>query len=221
MNNKNFYFFDLDGTMIDSKKGIIHALLFALEGYDISVENPEEELTRFIGPPLRDSFQKYYHFSRMQADLAVERYREYYQEKGMLENDVYPGIPALLAGLKQQGQTLLVATSKPTVFSEEILKAHQLDQYFSFVSGATLNGVRDSKKEVLAHAIASCGLKEPQRAAMIGDRMFDIRAAKELGLCSVGVSYGYGSREELTQAGADAIADSVAELSLIVCKKNG
>jgi len=209
--DKEILLFDLDGTITDSQPGITRSAAYALERFGIHVEDPST-LKFFVGPPLRDSFMSHYSFSSDDADRAVAVYREYYSEKGIFENEVYDGIPQLLADLKENGKRIIMATSKPTVFAKRILEHFSLDQYFEFVSGAELSGVRDNKDEVIEYALEQCGITDRSRCVMIGDRKHDILGAKKTGLESLGVLYGYGDRAELEAAGADRIAEDVNEL---------
>lgn len=204
--------FDLDGTLTDPGIGITNSVWYALEKYNIAVKE-REELYCFIGPPLIDSFQKYYGFSLEQAREAVDYYRKYFTEKGMFENEVYEGIETLLGQLKSAGKTLLVATSKPEVFAKKILAHFNLDQYFDFIAGATLDETRVKKAEVIEYVLDSCGIKELSKVVMVGDREHDVIGAKKVGIDCIGVLFGYGSKEELEQAGADYIAETVGDIA--------
>lgn len=205
--------FDLDGTLTDPGIGITNSVWHALKKYNISVEE-RKELYCFIGPPLIDSFVKYYGFSEDQAREAVAYYREYFADKGKFENEVYDGVETMLKQLKDAGKKLIVATSKPEVFAKQILDYFGLTQYFDFVAGATLDETRVKKAEVIAYALESCGITELSDAVMVGDREHDVIGAKTVGLDCIGVLFGYGSREELEQAGADYIAETVEDIVL-------
>lgn len=208
---KKVILFDLDGTLIDSSAGITRAVQHALARFGVTVEN-RRELNNFIGPPLWESFGKYFGFTREQAAKAVEIYRAYYKENGIFENIVYEGIPDLLESLKSRGKTLIVATSKPDVFAVRILEHYRLNGYFTFTSGSELDGRRTEKSEVIRYALSECGIDDLSIAVMAGDREHDIIGAKTTGIASVGVLYGFGTREELTAAGADFIAEDTAAL---------
>lgn len=162
-------------------------------------------------PPLQESFQRFYGFSEEQARKAVAAYREYFADTGLYENEVYPGIPELLADLKDAGKTLALATSKPAVFAERILEHFQLRKYFSLAAGSELDGTRVHKADVIAYALEQTGFSAAD-ALMIGDRCYDIDGARAVGTQALGVAYGYGSREELEKAGASMIAENVEEL---------
>ena len=201
-----YLLFDLDGTLTDPGIGITNSVMYALRKFDIHVDN-RESLYRFIGPPLKDSFGTYYGFSDANCDLAIQYYREYFSKQGMFENVVYEGIPSLLKQLKDNGKTLIVATSKPEAFSIEILRHFDLFDYFDFVAGASFDESRSKKADVIRYALESCQIHEKSSAIMIGDREHDIIGAIENGLDSLGVLYGYGSFEELKNAGASYLVD--------------
>ncbi|MFM1677758.1 HAD family hydrolase [Streptococcus mutans] len=203
--------FDLDGTLTNPALGITNSLAYALEKFNIEVTD-KKELYRFIGPPLQDSFENFYHFSKEDSLKAVDFYRDYFRHKGLYENEVYQGIPDLLERLKAQGKKLLVATSKPEEFARQILKHFELFDYFDLVAGASMDGSRRLKGDVIAHALTSAQVSDLSAAIMIDDREHDIIGAKKNGLDAIGVLYGFGNREELKKAGATYIATNVEEL---------
>lgn len=203
--------FDLDGTLTDPGIGITNSAMYALEKWNIKVAE-RSELYKFIGPPLRDSFMNFYGFSEEQAKEAIVYYREYFKDKGIFENEVYPGIVELLQQLKASGKKIVLATSKPEEFAIRILKHFDLFDYFDFVGGAYMDGVRNKKGEVIQYALESAGITDLSTTVMIGDREHDIIGAKENGLDSIGVLFGYGSRKELTEAGATYIAETVGDI---------
>lgn len=201
--------FDLDGTLTNPGLGITNSVAYALKKYGIDVKY-RTELYKFIGPPLLNSFQDYYGFSEEQAAQAVEYYREYYQKTGIYENYVYEGIPELLKELKAEGITLLVATSKPEPFARLIMEHYHLADYFTYIAGATMdNKTRVKKADVIRYAMQNCEAEDKKKLVMVGDRKHDILGAKEVEIDSVGVLFGYGDREELEQAGATYIAETV------------
>lgn len=212
---KKYIFFDLDGTLTDSAEGITNSVAYVLNHYGISVED-KSRLNVFVGPPLVESFMKYYGFDQERAKKSVGIYREYFEEKGMFENAVYPGIPELLDGLKKDGYKLYVATSKPEVYSKQILEHFGLTQYFEMIGGADMEETRVHKGDVIRYVMESCGLTDPSEIVMVGDRENDMNGAKQNHMDSVGVLYGYGSREELENAGACYIAASVEELGKVL-----
>lgn len=192
----------------------MNSVKHALRRYHIE-EQDEETLRKFIGPPLAESFQRYYGLSAEEAKRAIEYYREYYTAGGMFENKVYEGIPELLEGLKAAGKTLIVATSKPELFAEQILEHFDLARYFDCIAGASMDEVRVNKDEIIDYALDKCGIKDKRQMVMIGDREHDIFGAKRNGLASIGVLFGFGSREELESAGADYIVETPEEIAEI------
>ena len=203
--------FDLDGTLTDPGLGITNSVMYALEKFGIKVED-RTSLYKFIGPPLKDSFEKYYHMSDEETNRAVAYYREYFSVKGIYENVLYDGITKVLKQIKDSGRQMILATSKPEVFSVEILKYFKIDRYFDFVAGATMDETRTNKAEVIAYALKLGKITDLKSVVMIGDREYDINGAKAAGLNSIGVLYGYGSREELRDAGATYIAERVEDI---------
>lgn len=159
---------------------------------------------------------KYYGFDREQARASVEIYREYFEDKGMFENAVYPGIPELLDGLKKDGYKLYVATSKPEQYSVKIIEHFGLAEYFEMVGGADMNETRVHKGDVIRYVMESCGFTDSSEIVMVGDRENDMNGAKQNHMESVGVLYGYGSREELENSGAGHIAKTVEELGKVL-----
>jgi phosphoglycolate phosphatase len=211
--------FDLDGTLTDPKLGITKSVQYSLMSFAIN-EPCLDKLVSFIGPPLMDSFQEYYGFDNCKAEEAVEKYREYFSVKGLYENAVYPFIPELLDSLRMIGKTLLVATSKPTVYAEKILDHFELRKYFSLVVGSNLDGSRVKKNEVIAYALEKMDLKEYCNVVMVGDRKHDIIGAKEAGIDSIGVLYGYGSVEEFEYEKPTYIVDTVLNLQKLLLYKD-
>lgn len=203
-----YILFDLDGTLTDSSEGITKSVAYALQSCGIKVTDLHE-LDKFIGPPLIDSFQQFYGMNQEQAQKAVFKYRERFSQTGIFENRVYPGIPELLTNLKQQGKHLLVATSKPTVFAEKILDHFELRQYFDFVAGSGLQGERPNKAAVISYALEQQKISLLRQVIMVGDRQYDMVAAHQLGIDSLGVLYGFGSQVELQAAGANYLAADV------------
>lgn len=215
MERFQYILFDLDGTLTDPAVGITNSIMYALKKYNIKV-NDRSELYKFIGPPLLESFMKYYGFTEEEGKKAIEYYREYFGVKGLFENIIYDGIKDLLKSLKDNGKILLVATSKPQVFAEQILVHFKLDKYFSFIAGSNLDGTRIKKAKVIEYALEGLNITELTKTIMVGDREHDIRGAKTIGIKSIGVLYGYGSKEELVNADADYIVQSVSEIKDIV-----
>lgn len=205
---KDYLLFDLDGTLTDPKEGITKSVRHALHAFGIEAENLDD-LCCFIGPPLKDSFMEYYGFTESDAQKAVEIFREYFSSQGIFENKVYEGTRESLEALVKSGKKLYVASSKPEVFVRMILKHFELDSYFEFMGGADFEEIRVKKADVIRYVLDTCGIRDISKTVMIGDRKHDILGAKEFGMESVGVLYGYGSREELTKAGADFLVESI------------
>ena len=206
-----YIFFDLDGTIIDSAPGIVASTRHALKRFGIE-EADLTTLHQFIGPPLTDSFRKYYGFTPEQAVKAIESYREYYTDGGMLQCEPYPGVEALLREIAAAGGKILLATSKPEIYAQRILEHFHLDRYFFCVAGSSLDERRVHKDEILVYAIKKCGIQDPASAVMVGDREYDVLGAQKVGIPCIGVLYGYGSEEELSAAGACALARTPAEV---------
>lgn len=210
--------FDLDGTLTDPGIGITKSVEYALNRYGISVKD-RAALYPFIGPPLVDSFVKYYGFSKEQAVEAVEVYREYFRVKGLYENEVYPGIKEMLKALKDAGKTLLVASSKPEEFVITILKHFDLYSYFDFVGGAAMDETRTKKDEVVQYVLQKAGVPDKSRAILVGDRKFDVHGAHSQGLDAMAVTYGYGDLQELIAARPEYLVDSPAAIqNVLLCE---
>ena len=209
--NKDYFLFDLDGTLTDPKEGITKSVQYALRHFDIEVENLDE-LCCFIGPPLKDSFMEYYGFDEEQARKAIDIYREYFSGKGLYENKAYEGVAEVLQSFLTAGKKLYVASSKPEVFVRKILRHFELDSYFLFMGGADMDETRVKKADVIRYVLEECGIRDLDKTVMIGDRKHDVLGAKETGIASVGVLYGYGSRQELKEAGADVLAETIFDL---------
>lgn len=205
---KKYVLFDLDGTLTDSQAGIMNSIEYALRYFDIQVED-RSALRPWLGPPLIDSLKKYHGFGREQALEGVKKYREYFDEKGIFENKVYPGVGDLLEKLRDQGRILIMATSKPETAARRIADHFDLAKYFTFIGGATLDDSRVHKGDVIRYVLEANHIDDLSAAIMVGDRENDIMGARQNGLESIGVLYGYGSRDELETAGADYIAETV------------
>lgn len=210
-----YVLFDLDGTLTDPKEGITKSIQYALKKYDILVEDLDS-LEKCIGPPLKHSFMEYYNFTEEQADQAIEYYREYYSVKGMIENKLYRNIENLLKNLCESGLVLIIATTKPTVFAKQILKHFNLIKYFEAVVGSELDGTRSEKCEIIKFVIDKNHIKNIQEIVMIGDRKYDIIGAHTNNIDSIGVTYGYGSYEELKSAKPTFIVESVKEIYKLI-----
>ena len=207
----NTLLFDLDGTLTDPREGIVGSIAYALERLGRPVP-PLSALERYIGPPLYQAFEELLETDdRARIEGAIELYRERFRDEGIFENRVYPGIADALTTLQASGFTLVVASSKPHPFVRRIIEHFGLRAYFTNLYGSELSGVRSDKVELIAHVLECEGLGA-EDGLMIGDRLHDARGAIENQVRSVGVSWGYGSRAELTQAGCERIVDSPEQL---------
>ena len=215
MSSYEYVLFDLDGTLTDSGEGIMNAFAYAIEQMGDKVVD-KEALKRFVGPPLRDSFEKDLGYSPEEATKAIALYREYYFNMGgSLENLVYPGIRELLQDLKARGKKLIVATSKGAPGTKIVLEHFGLRDYFDFV--ATSNDTdRLNKLDVIRYAIAETGIGDLSKAVMVGDRENDVTAALAVGMDCIGVLYGYGDEAELTGAGATYLAQTAEDIGKLV-----
>ncbi|GLV65519.1 phosphoglycolate phosphatase [Bacillus mycoides] len=205
------FLFDLDGTLTDPKEGIINSVLYALEKIGIEEVNISE-LDSFIGPPIQQSFVDSYNMNEIEVERAVFYFREYLKQSGLLENKVYDGITTLLQELKDAGNRLFVATSKPTVFAKQVIEHFQLTTFFEEIVGSNLDGTRIKKEEIIAHILQTNEELKKEEMVMIGDRKHDVISANSNGIASIGVLYGYGSEIELSDAGAIHIVKDVEEL---------
>lgn len=207
---KQYVLFDLDGTLTDSQDGILNSIEYALHHFGIVVDRTA--LRPWLGPPLVDSLMKYHGFGREQALEGVKKFREYFDVKGIFENRVYDGIEALLARLQAEGYILMTATSKPEVAARRIADHFNLTRYFTFIGGASLDDSRVRKADVIRYVLETNQIDDLASVMMVGDRENDILGAKQNGLESIGVLYGYGDRDELEAAGADHIAETVEDI---------
>ena len=203
--------FDLDGTLTDSAAGITNAVAYALKKWDIE-EKDIGVLRKFVGPPLTASFAKYYGYSRALRHEAVGYYREYYGTKGIYENRVYDGIEELLIWIRETGRRAILATAKPEPAAVHVMEYFHLDPYFDVIAGASMDYSRVEKSDVIRYALERAGIRDLSGVVMVGDRENDIQGGRENGLDTIGVLYGYGSREELVEAGAMQIAQTVEDL---------
>lgn len=212
-----YIFFDLDGTLIDPKEGITKSVQYALDKFNIRVNNLDE-LTVFIGPPLKDSFMEYYHMTKDEATLAIKYYRERFKVYGICECTLYNNVINTLDTLKSLNKKLVIATSKPEEFTIEILKKLDIYKYFDFIAGATFNGARSKKSDIIKYAIKSLNILDLSKVIMVGDRKFDILGAKTNNISSVGVTYGYALNNELQECKSDYIINDLLELINIIKK---
>lgn len=207
--------FDLDGTLTDPGEGITNSVAYALKKFGIEV--PERrELYGFIGPPLSESFARYFGLKGDQITQAIAWYREYYRPYGVHENLLYDGVEEMLKCLHDSGKTILLATSKPEMFARQILEHFELDRYFHYIAGATLDGTRDHKADVIRYALECANVTPGEHIIMVGDRSYDVIGARLCGLDAVGVLSGYGNRRELEEAGARYIVEHIRDVGLLL-----
>lgn len=205
-----YLLFDLDGTLTNPEVGITRSADYALKQFGIET-NDLSELRKLIGPPLLDSFRSFYDFSESQAQQAIEHYREYFTQTGIFENGLYSGIGTLLPELICRGHKIVLATSKPEPYAIRILEHFQLHHHFTFICGSNLDNSRRNKGEIIAHILKQMELSADD-CIMIGDREHDILGAKANHMDSIGVLFGFGSREELETSGATYVVETVKEL---------
>ena len=209
--------FDLDGTIIEPQEGIINSVSFALNKMGIQ-EKDVDLLKKFIGPPLIDSFKRYYNLDNPKANEAIKYYREYFLLKGINENSLYVNIDTLLNSLYLKNKNLFIATSKPTVFAKQIIKNYKLDNLFQQIIGSNLDNTRKNKDEIINFVLSKNQLSKSE-SIMIGDRSYDIIGANKNGIKSIGVTYGHGNEKELKDARANYIVNTVEELNKLLKKK--
>ena len=202
--------FDLDGTLTDPGVGITRSVAHALKHFGIEVEDTDT-LTPFIGPPLVHSFSKLYGFDEARCLKAVEVYREYFSVKGLYENKVYPFTEQILKSLKENGIRLFIATSKPEKFARQILEHFGIDGYFDDIVGIAMNEEKVEKDVIVKRVIDRYSL-DKSKTLMVGDRCFDIDGAHKNGIKCAAVLFGYGSRAEFEEYGADFIINSNEDL---------
>ena len=213
----NIILFDLDGTLTDPKVGITTCCQYGLRAVGVDVPDLKE-LEQFIGPPLLPAFQEVYGLDEEQALKAIDKFRERFQSVGLYENELLPGVPQMLRTLKEHGKILATASSKPEVFVKQILQHFDIDSWFDEIVGSTMDEKHAGKAEVIGEALRRLGCADADRDSilMVGDRMHDVEGAVALNIRTVGVTFGYGSRSELEQAGAWRIADTMEELTDIL-----
>ena len=204
-------FFDLDGTITDSAPGIMNSIKYALEKNHLPMLS-EEQLRSFIGPPLRGQFCKVCGLADEESARMVEDYREYYRDKGIFGNNVYDGVIEMLEKLRKKGFRLAIATSKPEKYAKIIMDHFHLTKYFACVAGMEMDGGRGTKAQVITYALEKNDITDKSKVLMIGDREHDVIGALENGLDCLGILYGFGSRKEFEEAGADYIRENVEDI---------
>lgn len=210
-----YVFFDLDGTITEPEEGIINGVLYALSRFGITVED-RTTLYPYIGPPLRDSFRDYHGLSKEDTEQAILYYREYYSTKGIYQNDIMPGMEQAFWTLRKHGCHLYVATSKPELYAKQILENLKLDGYFDIIAGSTFDKARDTKAAVIEYLITSIAANQIKPAVddiiMVGDRKFDVLGARKFGIDTIGVLFGYGSKEEFDACACRYVAADAKEM---------
>lgn len=219
---KRYIFFDLDGTLTDSYEGICRSFEYALNR--LGIEPKPETFRECVGPSVVESLMKHYGVSEETAAEGLRLFREYYETRGYSENRLYPDIENVLKTLNAHGKKLMVATAKPEHMAKQVLEHFGLSDQFCFVAGITFEGnqrfgdseIRSTKEDVINYILKTNDILDPENAVMVGDRGSDITAARRFGLQTIGAAYGYGSREELTAAEADYIAEDPMQLIEII-----
>ncbi len=211
----DYILFDLDGTLTNPEVGITKSLIYALEKFNVKVQD-KKELYCCIGPPLMYSFTEFFKFSREDAEKATEYYRECYSKTGLYENEVYDGIKDVLSALKKAGKTLILATAKPEPFANIILEHFGLAEYFDIVTGASFDETLNNKTDIITEALKRANINDKTKAVMIGDRFHDIEGAKINSIATIGVLYGFGTIEEMTEYKADYIAKTPQDILEII-----
>ena len=215
MSKYEYIIFDLDGTLIDPKIGQINSVEYALKSFNIHEFN-KEILSKFIGPPLKESFAKYYNLKEEEIEKCIQKYREYFIDKGIEQAKVYDGIFEMLQELNQSNRKIIMATSNPTAFAKKIAKIYKLEKYFCDICGSNMNGSRVLKQEVIAYAMKKNNIKELDKAVMVGDRLHDIVGAQKNKIDSIGVLYGYGSEKEIKDAKPNYYVKTVEDLKILL-----
>ena len=201
---------DLDGTLTDPYLGITNSVKYSLNKFDI-IEEDDSKLKLFIGPPLEKSFMEYYDFNKNDSRKAVEYYREYFSEKGIYENKLYDGIKIVLEELNKRNKNCVIATSKPETFANKIIRYFGIQNYFKEIVGSNLDGTLSEKENIIKYIIEKYKLQRNE-TVMVGDRKYDIIGANKNGIDSIGVLYGYGSKEELEKENPKYICNNVMEI---------
>ena len=211
--------FDLDGTLTNPERGLVSGFVYALKKMGTDYAD-KSTLRKYIGPPLIESWEEDYGYTREQANLAVTIFREYFGVYGWWDNELYEGIKELLAKLKAAGKTIVLSTSKPDIYSSKILKLFEIDGYFDFSEGATADHSREAKCDVLRYALDAVGVgsteEELSECVLVGDTRFDVEGANIVGIDSIGVLYGFGTEDQLRTEGATYIARTVADIADIL-----
>lgn len=207
--------FDFDGTLVDSSEGIFNSLIYAFRAD--GKEAPDRKVLRkFIGPPIYESFKTLFGYEDDKIDFMIKKYRERYSTEGYLEATFYDGIPELLKELHEKGIKVATASSKPTAFITKMLEVNGLSEYIDYIGGTLFDNKESGKTGIINNALQQLGCTDKSKALMVGDRKFDIDGAKGAGIKTVAVLYGFGSREEFSEHGAEYIAENVSDVRRII-----
>ena len=211
MKDYDFYLFDFDGTLCDTTEGIFNSIIYSLDCFGIR-ETDRKKLEFFVGPPLFESYKAVYNVSDEEALWLIEKYRERYRIKAAEESAIYDGVKEMLGELKKRGKKIAVASSKPKAFVDEISKHHDIYKYYDFVSAEDFKNNHSSKRDLITACLEFFGNPDKSSVLMTGDRFYDIDGAKQAGIDSAGAVYGFGTEEELTNAGATHILHKVSDI---------
>ena len=215
MKSYRLILFDLDGTLTDPTSGLVSSFAYALDRMGVDY-GTRASLSRFIGPPLKEEWIRTFGFTEEEGERTLALFREVFAESGWCDNRMFDGIPAMLDALRAAGKKIALATSKPEVFAEKILDFFGISDRFDFIGAATLDGSREKKEDVLAYAVAHFPDVSKDEMILVGDRRYDAEGAASVGIDSLGVRYGCGSREELAAAPFTAYADTVEEIARLL-----
>lgn len=207
--------FDLDGTLTNPERGLVASFKYAFDKMKIPYGSPDE-LKRYIGPPLFEEWQRTLGISPEKSSEMLLVFREFYQTYGWWDNELYPGVPEMLAELRDRGKKIVLATSKPEIFAKKILDLFDISRYFDFVGGAASDKIRDKKHEVLSYSLNAIGCREMSECILVGDRKYDAEGAASLGVDSLGVLYGHGTKAEITAANFTYVAENVADIARLL-----
>lgn len=206
-----YVLFDLDGTLVDTSEGILDSIRLAAK--ELGIEKIDvDNMKCFIGPPLKDAFMEFCGMNPEQAADATKIFRKYYDQGGKFGCTLYPHMAETLASLKQSGYVLFVATSKPTVFAIDILHYLNIGQYFEEIVGSNLDNTRSTKCEVIAYILEKYQIRDLNQVVMVGDKSQDLIGANCCGIHGIGVTYGFGSYEELVNVKHDALLTTPHEI---------
>lgn len=215
-----YAFYDMDGTVGNTQEGIFKSTEYAFQKLGVPIDNSYESLRRVIGPPLVYAYSTYFGLSESDAEKARDFYRERYSVKGIYEMRLYDGMVNSLEMLKSAGVIMAVVSAKPQEYIDRIVPHFGLDKYFSFNVGVTMLEKDTSKVHLIRRAIEHYGIDDMSEAVMVGDRMYDLDSAAELGIDGIGVSYGFGDIDELKSSPNVFIGDSPEDVAQFIINKN-